>query len=77
MLRESFQGVSDSCDRRDPRQSRMSDSSKNDDSELGALRDAIDAVDREIVEKLNERAGLVVKVGELKQASQSPVYSRE
>jgi len=74
-LHESFQGVSGFRVHRSPRMFEMRDSSDNNDAGLSELRDAIDEVDGEILAKLNERARLVVKVGELKQASQSPVYS--
>ncbi|MCG8588183.1 MAG: prephenate dehydratase [Proteobacteria bacterium] len=48
-------------------------------SELAALREAIDAVDAAILERLNERARLVQQVGERKRPHRSPVYvaSRE
>ncbi len=48
-------------------------------SALDELRREIDRVDLDILENLNQRARLVLKVGELKQADQSPVYvaSRE
>jgi chorismate mutase/prephenate dehydratase len=47
--------------------------------ELAGLRQAIDAVDRTILEKLNERARLVQRVGDLKRTRRAPVYvaSRE
>ncbi len=47
--------------------------------ELAELREAIDAVDREILDRLNERARLVQAVGELKRQRKAPVYvaSRE
>ena len=41
---------------------------------LQQLRDAIDKIDRQIVELLAERLRLVIKVGELKLAHQLPVY---
>jgi len=41
---------------------------------LGALREAIDAVDREILAKLNERARLVQEVGAWKQRTGASVY---
>lgn len=44
------------------------------DAELERLRRAIDAVDAAILERLNERARLVLQVGELKQRAGSPVY---
>ncbi|UCE87177.1 MAG: prephenate dehydratase [Deltaproteobacteria bacterium] len=43
-------------------------------AELERLRQAIDAVDRAILEKLNERGRIVLQVGELKRASGEPVY---
>jgi prephenate dehydratase/chorismate mutase len=47
--------------------------------ELARLRRAIDAVDREILARLNERAALVKEVGALKRRGEAPVYvaSRE
>ena len=47
--------------------------------ELARLREAIDLVDVEILERLNERARLVTEVGEEKRARSTPVYlaSRE
>lgn len=42
--------------------------------ELDRLRDEIDAVDRALLEKLNERARLVQEVGRSKQRAGSPVY---
>ena len=50
-------------------------SSKPDASELDELRGKIDAVDRRLVELLNERADLVVKVGEFKRGSGTPIYA--
>ncbi|HMM50133.1 MAG TPA: prephenate dehydratase [Burkholderiaceae bacterium] len=47
------------------------------DDRLGALRAAIDAVDREIVERLNRRARLAQQVGELKHRTGAPVYRPE
>jgi len=47
------------------------------DSGLEALRAAIDAVDREIVERLNRRARLAQQVGELKHRVDAPVYRPE
>ncbi len=44
-------------------------------AELERLRSAIDALDRQILEKLNERARLVGEVGHHKQATQTPVYA--
>ena len=44
------------------------------DSELESLRRQIDAIDLEILEKLNARAQLVQSVGRFKQGSGTPVY---
>jgi chorismate mutase/prephenate dehydratase len=43
--------------------------------ELERLRREIDAVDRRILENLNERARLVQQVGHLKQSEATPVYA--
>jgi chorismate mutase/prephenate dehydratase len=52
----------------------MSESSKPTDS-LQSLRSSIDALDARIVELLNERARVVVQIGKLKQATNSPIYA--
>ncbi len=44
---------------------------------LQPLRDAIDAVDRKLVELLNERARLAAEVGRVKQEHNAPVYRPE
>ena len=44
-------------------------------TKLGELRDGIDGIDRRILAALNQRAALVVQVGELKQGSGAPVYN--
>lgn len=44
------------------------------DAELASLRDRIDAVDRALLERLNERARLVEAVGRLKRETASEVY---
>lgn len=44
------------------------------DPELLALRHAIDAVDRQILELVTERIRLVLKVGDLKRARSQAVY---
>ena len=41
---------------------------------LGELRKKIDAIDVKLVELINERARIVVEVGKLKQADESPIY---
>lgn len=43
--------------------------------ELASLREKIDLIDRRLVKLLNERARLVVKVGEHKRASGVPIYA--
>ena len=55
------------------------DVTTDDDDGLGPLRERIDAIDREILRGLNERARVVQRVGELKRTAGSPVYepSRE
>ena len=45
------------------------------DAELEALRRRIDAIDREILERLNARAAVVCEVGGLKAATGTPVYA--
>lgn len=47
------------------------------DSELAALREQIDAVDKQMFALLNERARVVLKVGELKARTGAPVYRPE
>ncbi len=64
----------------EPRQSRPTTASppieaSDESEELERLRRAIDAVDREILEKLNDRARLVGEVGRHKQTHQTPVYA--
>lgn len=44
-------------------------------ADLARLRAAIDEVDRQILERLNDRARLVQQVGELKRAHRAPVYA--
>ncbi len=41
---------------------------------LEELRKKIDAIDEKLVELINERAQVVVEVGKLKQADESPIY---
>jgi len=43
------------------------------DPELAVLREQIDAVDRQLFELLNQRARIVLKVGELKHRTGAPV----
>jgi chorismate mutase/prephenate dehydratase len=47
------------------------------DEKLKSLRDSIDAVDRKLVELLNERARLAQSVGAVKSTSNAPVYRPE
>ena len=50
-----------------------------DDDPLADIRERIDAIDLQLHELLNERAGLALKVGEVKQAQQGdgqPIYYR-
>ena len=44
---------------------------------LQALREQIDAVDRELLTLLNRRAGLALEVGEIKKHEGSPVFRPE
>jgi chorismate mutase/prephenate dehydratase len=47
------------------------------DEPLKRLREAIDAIDRQLVERLNERARLVAEIGRLKQDFGAPVFQPE
>ena len=51
------------------------DNQTPDPSALEALRQRIDAVDQRLVELLNERARIVVEVGEHKRGSGTPIYA--
>ena len=44
---------------------------------LAPLRDRIDEIDQRLVELLNERARIVVEVGEIKRDTASPIYAPE
>jgi chorismate mutase / prephenate dehydratase len=44
-------------------------------AELAQLRKQIDALDKQIVEALNQRARVVVQIGELKRNGQWPIYA--
>ena len=62
------------------KKSAISDDRADLDAQLRELRQAIDAIDREILERLNRRAERVCEVGRVKQSGRrSPVYvaSRE
>lgn len=47
------------------------------ESELAPLRQQIDELDRQIVNLLNQRAAVVVRIGEVKRDGQSPIYAPE
>jgi len=47
----------------------------NNAAELGRLRREIDDLDKQIIELLNRRAEVVVRVGQLKRADNTPIYS--
>jgi len=56
-------------------QSRPAPASDDHSKALAELRRRIDAIDSEILERLNDRARVVVEVGALKHESGAPVYS--
>ena len=58
----------------EPRHKQERADASESDRELDRLRRRIDAVDREILGKLNERAELVRQVGALKRSRCAPVY---
>jgi len=43
--------------------------------DLGQLRKQIDGLDSQIVDLLNQRAEVVVRIGQAKQLSGSPIYA--
>lgn len=51
-----------------------SDAASDVQKSLAPLRIKIDALDRQIIELLNQRAKIVVEVGQVKQGSGSPIY---
>ncbi len=53
---------------------RQSNTGLDDPPEVVELRHQIDVVDRSILEKLNERAEIVKRVGDAKESSASPIY---
>jgi chorismate mutase / prephenate dehydratase len=55
----------------------MSSSDNPTDRALGALREQIDAIDRQLLELVSRRAGLASEVGRLKIAAGTPVYRPE
>jgi len=48
---------------------------QNNLAELASLRRQIDDLDKQIVDLLNQRAGVVVQVGRLKRAEGTPIYA--
>jgi chorismate mutase/prephenate dehydratase len=56
-------------------QSRRASANSDAATALDELRRRIDAIDSELLEKLNERARVVVEVGALKRETGTPVYS--
>ncbi len=58
----------------EPKQSNPESGASDDDSELARLREQIDAVDRALLEQLNQRAKWVLEVGRLKQSRGHSVY---
>ena len=42
---------------------------------LETLRDKIDAIDRQLVDLINQRANCVVEVGNLKRGTNVPIYA--
>jgi chorismate mutase/prephenate dehydratase len=58
----------------EPEQSKSESGASDAGSKLARLRERIDAVDRAILERLNERAKWVVEVGRLKQSRGASVY---
>jgi chorismate mutase/prephenate dehydratase len=56
-------------------QSRPASENADDSKALAELRRRIDVIDSEILEKLNDRARVVVEVGALKHETGAPVYS--
>lgn len=62
------------ADERRPQTARGDSSHAGVSPELARLREAIDRVDLEILERLNERARLVKQVGEEKRTRRAPVY---
>ena len=59
---------------REPRRSNAPSGSEAGEAELDDLRDAIDAVDREILDRLNARARLGEQVGRVKREQGLFVY---
>ena len=54
----------------------MSNESQNNNAaELGRLRREIDDLDKQIIDLLNKRAEVVVRVGQLKRSDGTPIYS--
>ena len=50
---------------------------RNLDSRLQTLRQRIDTLDKQLIQLLNDRAEVVVQIGEIKRDDNVPVYSPE
>lgn len=50
------------------------DNSADDEQALAPLRERIDGLDQQIIQLLNERAEVVVEVGNIKRAGNTPIY---
>lgn len=69
-------GVARACDVLDAAAHPMTDEANpQDDGELDELRIRIDEIDRRLVALLNERAAVVVRVGEHKRKNDVPIYA--
>jgi chorismate mutase/prephenate dehydratase len=53
----------------------MADQSQIEPGELEELRSQIDSIDAKVVQLLNERARVVVRVGQIKQHAKIPIYA--
>ena len=58
-----------------PRDGAVMEESAADSAALSSLRTKIDRLDKRLVKLLNERASLVVEVGEIKRGSDTPIYA--
>ena len=50
-------------------------STAENQDKLSPLRRRIDELDQKIVELLNQRAGIVIQIGKIKQTDGSPIYA--
>ena len=57
------------------RETKMTADNKSPNPDLASLRKRIDDLDQRIIELLNERAKVVIEIGEAKRASNVPVYA--